>query len=55
MGIFELKQKNLNEAIGNFNLSVRRGTNKKIDGEAYLKLGEIYYDTLRDYELSQAY
>jgi tetratricopeptide (TPR) repeat protein len=55
MGIFELKQKNLNEAIENFNLSVRRGTNKKIDGEAYLRLGEIYYDTLRKYELSQAY
>jgi tetratricopeptide (TPR) repeat protein len=55
MGVFELKQKNLAEAIGNFNESVRKGNNKKIDGEAYLRLGEIYYDTLRDYELSQAY
>ncbi len=26
-----------------------------IDGESYLRLGEIYYDTLRKYELSQAY
>ena len=26
--------------------SIREGTNKRIDGEAYLKLGEIYYDTL---------
>jgi tetratricopeptide (TPR) repeat protein len=55
MGVFELKQKNLNEAIDNFKLSVRRGTNRKIDGEAFLRLGEIYYDTLRNYELSQAY
>jgi tetratricopeptide (TPR) repeat protein len=55
MGVFELKQKNLNESIENFNLSVRRGSNRKIDGEAYLRLGEIYYDTLRNYELSQAY
>lgn len=55
MGIFELKQKNIPEAIENFNLSVRRGNNKRIDGEAYLRLGEIYYDTLRNYELSQAY
>ncbi len=55
MGIFELKQKNLNEAIENLQLSVRHGTNRRIDGEAYLKLGEIYYDTLKDYELSQAY
>jgi tetratricopeptide (TPR) repeat protein len=55
MGVFELKQKNLNEAISNFNQSVRRGNNKKIDGEAFLRLGEIYYDTLKNYELSQAY
>lgn len=55
MGIFELKQSNIREAIENFNLSVRKGTNRKIDGEAYLRLGEIYYDTLRNYEMSQAY
>ncbi len=55
MGVFEFKQKNLNEAIALFNRSIREGTNRRIDGEAYLRLGEIYYDTLRQYELSQAY
>ncbi len=55
MGLFELKQKNLSAAITNFNRSVREGTNKRIDGESYLRLGEIYYDTLRKYEISQAY
>jgi tetratricopeptide (TPR) repeat protein len=55
MGVFELKQKNLDEAIADFNRSVRAGNNKRIDGESYLRLGEIYYDTLRQYELSQAY
>lgn len=55
MGVFELKQKNLPDAISNFNRSVREGNNKRIDGEAYLRLGQIYYDTLRQYELSQAY
>lgn len=55
MGVFELKQKNLGEAITFFNQSIRNGSNKKIDGEAYLRLGEVYYDTLRNYELSQAY
>jgi tetratricopeptide (TPR) repeat protein len=55
MGIFELKQNNLGEAVENFNASIKHGTNKRIDGEAYLRLGEIYYDTLRDYELSSAY
>jgi tetratricopeptide (TPR) repeat protein len=55
MGVFELKQDNLKEAIEYLNLSVRTGNNKKIDGEAYLRLGEIYYDTLKNYEMSQAY
>jgi tetratricopeptide (TPR) repeat protein len=55
MGVFERKQKNLKEAIANYNLSIREGTNKQIDGQAYLKLGEIYYDTLKNFQLSQAY
>ncbi|WP_165823790.1 type IX secretion system periplasmic lipoprotein PorW/SprE [Pseudochryseolinea flava] len=55
MGVFELKQKNLKEGIENFNLAVRTGNNKRIDGEAYLRLGEVYYDTLRKFELSAAY
>lgn len=55
MGVFELKQKNLKEAIADFNQSVRVGTNKRVDGEAYLRLGEIYYDTLKNFPLSQAY
>ncbi len=55
MGIFELKQKNIGDAITDLNKSVREGRNRQIDGEAYLRLGEIYYDTLKNYERSQAY
>ncbi|HEU5145848.1 MAG TPA: tetratricopeptide repeat protein, partial [Chryseosolibacter sp.] len=55
MGIFELKQNDVKEAINLLNRSVRSGNNKRIQGEAYLKLGDIYYDTLKNYELSQAY
>jgi tetratricopeptide (TPR) repeat protein len=55
IGAFELKQKNIDPAINNFQLAIREGTNKRIDGEAYLRLGQIYYDTLKDYEMSQAY
>jgi tetratricopeptide (TPR) repeat protein len=55
MGVFELKQKNIDNAITHFNRSLREGTSRLVDGEAYLRLGEIYYDTLRQYELSQAY
>lgn len=55
MGIFELKQNDIGEAIYFLNQSVRSGNNKRIQGEAFLKLGEIYYDSLKNYELSQAY
>jgi tetratricopeptide (TPR) repeat protein len=55
MGVFERKQKNISEAIPNYNLAIKLGANKQIDGEAYLDLGEIYYDSLRNYELSKAY
>lgn len=55
MGIFELKQHDLKGAIHFLNRSVRSGNNKRIQGEAYLKLGEIYYDSLKDYPMSQAY
>ncbi|HEY9488190.1 MAG TPA: tetratricopeptide repeat protein [Chryseosolibacter sp.] len=55
MGIFELKQNDVTGAIDFLNKSVRNSNNKRIQGEAYLKLGEIYYDTLKNYERSQAY
>lgn len=55
MGVFEFKHHNLTDAIDNYNLSIRAGSNRQIDGEAYLRLGEIYYDTLKNFQLSQAY
>ncbi|MCI0751427.1 MAG: tetratricopeptide repeat protein [Flammeovirgaceae bacterium] len=54
MGVFEQKQNNLNEAIANYNLAIQEGNNLRIDGEAFLKLGIIYYDQ-RKYELSKSY
>lgn len=54
MGVFEYKQKNIDQSVLNLNNAIRIGNNKRVDGEAYLRLGEMYYDT-RDYELSQAY
>lgn len=55
LGAFELKQKNLPQAMTNFNLAIKEGSDKRVDGIAYLRIGEIYYDTLKNYELSQAY
>jgi tetratricopeptide (TPR) repeat protein len=55
MGIFELKHKNIDAAVTHLKQSVKEGKNVRIDGEAFLRLGEIYYDTLKNYELAQAY
>jgi tetratricopeptide (TPR) repeat protein len=55
MGLFERKQDNIGEAIANYQLAIREGNNRQIDGEAYLRLGEIYYDTLRKFEVAKLY
>lgn len=55
MGVFEVKHNNINEGIESYTLAIREGNNKQIDGEAYLRLGELYYDTLKNYQQSQAY
>lgn len=53
---FELKQGHLSEAIRNFNLSIRSSQNNpRIKGLSYLNLGEVYFDSLKDYSLAQAY
>src|SRR5690606_25393078 len=55
MGVFESKQNNMDEAFANFELAIREGNNAQIDGEAYLRMGQIYYDTLRNYEFAKLY
>ena len=56
MGKFELKQNKLEEAIGHFKSSLQQpSSNKRQKGQSYLKLGIIYYDSLREYELAKAY
>lgn len=55
MGVFELKQENPDIAIKDFNLAIREGSNKRVDGESYLRLGEYYFERAKKYELSQAY
>ncbi len=55
-GRFEFKQKNLDEAIEKFNLSVQNSLNNaKQKGLSYISLGEIYYDTLKNYQLAKSY
>ncbi len=55
MGVFERKQSNFNESISDFNRAIRLGSNKQVDGEAFLQLGEIHFDTLHKYELAKFY
>lgn len=55
MAEFEFKQGNLDESIEFFNQSVRNGKNTLVKGASYLRLGQIYYDSIRNYETSKAY
>ena len=56
MAGFELKQGNLTEAIGYYKQSIQNSVqNQRQKGYAYLKLGQIYYDSLKQFELAQAY
>ena len=55
LGEFERKQNHLNEAIDNYKLAAHAGRNKRIQGTAYLRSGQIYFDSLKKYELAKAY
>ncbi|MEM8894526.1 MAG: methyltransferase, partial [Bacteroidota bacterium] len=56
MGNFEMKQGNLSEAIDFYKESVRASiNNNRQKAYSYLRLSEIYYDTLSDYRLSKLY
>jgi tetratricopeptide (TPR) repeat protein len=55
LGEFERKQNHLNEAIGNYQLAAHAGKNKRIQGSAYLRSGQLYFDSLKKYELAKAY
>lgn len=53
---FEIKQGNLDRALENYKLSTTYSiSNQRQKGLSYLKLGMIYYDTLANFELAQAY
>ncbi len=56
MANFELRQNRMDEAIQFYKKSAWSSTrNNKQKGQAYLKLGEIHYDSLKKYELAKAY
>lgn len=56
MGGFELKQGNLDQAIDHYKSSVKYSVkNQRQKAYSYLKLGQIYYDSLKNFELAQNY
>lgn len=56
MAGFELKQDNLEEAAGYFKASVTSSVNNpRQKGYSYLRLGELYFDRMKEYELAKNY
>jgi tetratricopeptide (TPR) repeat protein len=55
LGEFERKQGNVPEAIDNYKLSAHAGTNKRIQGSAFLRIGQLEFDSLKKYSLAKLY
>ncbi|MDH5609777.1 MAG: tetratricopeptide repeat protein, partial [Cyclobacteriaceae bacterium] len=56
MGDFDLKRDRLADAIDNYKKSVSASTtNKTQKSYAYLKLAQIYYENIKDFELAKNY
>ncbi|HZX73674.1 MAG TPA: tetratricopeptide repeat protein, partial [Cyclobacteriaceae bacterium] len=55
LGEFERKQGNLTDAVDNYSLAAHAGTNGRIKGGSYLRIGQIYFDSLRKYSLAKSY
>lgn len=55
LGEFERKQENLEEALKEYKLAAHAGKNRRIQGNAFLRAGEIYFDSLRKFSLAKAY
>lgn len=54
-GKFEAKQGNLDPSLNYFKQAAARSNNPRQKGLAYYQLATIYYDTLNNYKMAQAY
>ncbi|MCE2896170.1 MAG: hypothetical protein LW721_17195, partial [Flammeovirgaceae bacterium] len=54
-GEFERKQGNLTEAISNYKSAAHSGKSKRIQGNAYLRIGQLQFDSLKKYSLAKLY
>ena len=55
LGEFERKQNHLPEAITDYKLAAHAGKNKRIQGSAYLRIGQLYFDSLKTYDQAKLY
>jgi tetratricopeptide (TPR) repeat protein len=55
LGEFERKQGNVTEAIEQYKLSAHAGKNKRIQGSAYLRVGQLYFDSLKRFSKAKSY
>lgn len=56
MGIFEQEQGNIDEAIANYKQSIKVSEeNNRQKGLSYLRLANIHYDSLKNFELAKNY
>ena len=55
IGEFEFRQGNLSKAMEQYQLCLRAGNSQRIKGNGYLRLGQIYYDSLKKFSLAKAY
>ncbi|MBS1557543.1 MAG: tetratricopeptide repeat protein [Bacteroidetes bacterium] len=55
LGEFERKQNNLKEAVQEYKLAAHAGKNKRIKGMAYLRIGQINFDSLKQYKPAKLY
>lgn len=55
LGEFDRKQGNLSQAIESYSQAAHAGTNKRIQGSAYLRIGQLEFDSLKKYSLAKLY
>lgn len=55
LGEFDRKQSNFKEAIESYSQAAHAGNNKRIQGSAYLRIGQIQFDSLKKYSLAKLY
>ena len=55
LGEFERKQGNVLIAIEKYKLSAHSGKNKRIQDNAFLRIGQLYFDSLKRFSLAKSY